>query len=47
MKQFIVVLVLVAMQYTVNPGDTLQSIAEQYCQGDVWVGLDIIINRWE
>jgi hypothetical protein len=34
MKQFIVVLALVAMQYTVNPGDTLQSIAEQYCQGD-------------
>ncbi|WP_090937962.1 LysM peptidoglycan-binding domain-containing protein [Pelosinus propionicus] len=22
------------MQYTVNPDDTLQSIAEQYCQGD-------------
>jgi len=34
MKRFILVLVLVAMQYTVSPGDTLQSIAEQYCQGD-------------
>jgi len=34
MKQFILGLVLVAMQYTVNSGDTLQSIAEQYCQGD-------------
>ncbi len=34
MKQFILVLVLVAIQYTVNPGDTLQSIAEQYCPGD-------------
>lgn len=33
MKQFILGLVLVAMQYTVNSGDTLQSIAEQYCQG--------------
>ncbi len=22
------------MQYTVSPGDTLQSIADQYCQGD-------------
>ncbi|EIW18327.1 MULTISPECIES: hypothetical protein [Pelosinus] len=27
-KQFILALLLVAMQYTVNPGDTL------YCQGD-------------
>jgi hypothetical protein len=34
MKQFILMLVVVAMQYTVNSGDTLQSIAEQYCQGD-------------
>lgn len=34
MKQFILVLSLVVMQYTVSPGDTLQSIAEQYCQGD-------------
>ncbi len=33
-KQFIIALVLVAMQYSVNNGDTLQSIAEQYCQGD-------------
>ena len=71
MKQFILGLVLVAMQYTVNSGDTLQSIAEQYCQGDdprqvadfregirelnydvigesdVWVGLEIVVNRWE
>jgi len=59
------------MQYTVSPGDLLQSIAEQYCQGDdprqvaefregirelnydligeseVWVGLEIVLNRWE
>jgi len=65
------VLALVAMQYTVSPGDLLQSIAEQYCQGDdprqvaefregirelnydligeseVWVGLEIVLNRWE
>lgn len=34
MKQFILMLAVVAMQYTVNSGDTLQSIAEQYCQGD-------------
>ncbi|MCC5468119.1 LysM peptidoglycan-binding domain-containing protein [Pelosinus baikalensis] len=34
MKQFILGLVLVAMQYTVNSGEMLQSIAEQYCQGD-------------
>lgn len=33
-KQFIIALVLVAIQYSVNNGDTLQSIAEQYCQGD-------------
>lgn len=33
-KQFIIALALVAMQYSVNNGDTLQSIAEQYCQGD-------------
>ncbi|SFM21803.1 LysM peptidoglycan-binding domain-containing protein [Pelosinus propionicus] len=34
MKQFMVGLILFTMQYTVNAGDTLQSIAEQYCQGD-------------
>jgi hypothetical protein len=34
MKQFILAVALVAMQYTVNSGDTLQSIAEQCCQGD-------------
>jgi hypothetical protein len=34
MKQLILMLAIVAMQYTVNSGDTLQSIAEQYCQGD-------------
>ena len=34
MKQFILVLALLTMQYTVNPSDTLQSIAELYCQGD-------------
>ena len=34
MKQFILGLVLVAMQYAVNSGDMLQPIAEQYCQGD-------------
>ncbi|AJQ27509.1 hypothetical protein JBW_02159 [Pelosinus fermentans JBW45] len=34
MKQFILALVIVTMQYTVNSGDTLQSIVEQYCQGD-------------
>jgi hypothetical protein len=33
-KQFILALALVAMQYSVSTGDTLQSIAEQYCQGD-------------
>ena len=33
MKQFILVLALVAMQFTVNSSDTLH-IAEQYCQGD-------------
>ncbi len=34
MKQLFLMLAIVAMQYTVNSGDTLQSIAEQYCQGD-------------
>ncbi len=27
-------MILVTMQYTVNTGDTLQSVVEQYCQGD-------------
>jgi hypothetical protein len=33
-RQFILVLILVATQYTCSTGDTLQSIAEQYCPGD-------------
>lgn len=31
MRQFISVLILISMQYTVNTGDTLQLIFEQYC----------------
>ena len=70
-RQFILALVLVSIQYTCSTGDTLQSVAEQYCQGDnpqqvaefregirelnydvigegdVWAGLEIVINRWE
>jgi hypothetical protein len=34
MRQILFVLMLVSMQYTVNTGDSLQSIAEQYCPGD-------------
>lgn len=34
MKQFILILVLVAIQHTCSIDDTLQSVAEQYCQGD-------------
>jgi hypothetical protein len=34
MRQFLLALILVTMQYTVNNGDTLQSVAEQYCPGD-------------
>jgi len=71
MRQFFLMLILVSMQYAVNTGDTLQSIAEQYCsghdprqiaefregirelnydvigEGDVWAGLEIIVNQWE
>jgi hypothetical protein len=70
-KQFILALSLVIMHYSVNTGDTLQSIAKQYCpgndsrqvaefregirelnydvigEGDVWAGLEIVVNRWE
>jgi hypothetical protein len=34
MKQFILVLILVAVQHVCSTGETLQSVAEQYCQGD-------------
>ena len=71
MRQIILVLVLVVIQHTCFIGDTLQSIAEQYCQGDdprqvaefregirdlnydvigegdVWAGLEIVVNQWE
>jgi hypothetical protein len=71
MRKFLLLVILASMQYTVNNGDTLQSIAEQYCQGDdprqvaefregvrelnydligegdVWAGLEIVVNRWE
>jgi hypothetical protein len=34
MREFFLVLILITMQYTVDTGDTLQSIAEQYCPGN-------------
>lgn len=34
MRQFILALVLVTMQYTCSTNDTLQSVAKQYCQGN-------------
>jgi hypothetical protein len=34
MRQVILILALVAMQYTCSNDDTLQSVAEKYCQGD-------------
>ncbi len=71
MRQFIVMLILITIQYTCEPGDNLQTIAERYCpgddtrqvaefregirelnydligEGDVWPGIEIVINRWE
>lgn len=34
MKHILIILMLITIQYTVAAGDTLQSIAEQYCPGD-------------
>ena len=34
MKQIIFVLILITMQYTCSNGDTLQSVAERFCQGN-------------
>jgi hypothetical protein len=34
MRQFLLVLILVSIQYTVNTGDSLQTIAERYCPGN-------------
>ncbi len=33
-RHFILTLVFITSQYTCSAGDTLQSIAEQYCQSD-------------
>lgn len=33
MKHILTILMLITIQYTVAAGDTLQSIAEQYCPG--------------
>ena len=33
MKRFVLVLVLVAIQHICSPGETLQSLAEEYCPG--------------
>lgn len=33
MKHMLIILALVTIQYTCAAGDTLQSIAEQYCPG--------------
>lgn len=34
MKQFILLFALIVMQHTCSTSDTLQSIAERYCQGN-------------
>lgn len=34
MRQIILLLILITMQYTCSNGDTLQSVAERFCQGD-------------
>jgi 3-deoxy-D-manno-octulosonic-acid transferase len=34
MKNLLLLLILITIQYTCEPGDNLQTIAERYCPGD-------------